>query len=58
MDLIPRGSIFDYYFEYRRAEGEFVPWTDDIPKFKFDPTLSYFELVVPTKDTVCYSWFI
>jgi len=35
-----------------------VPWTDDIPTFNYDPSISYFDLVVPTKITVCYSWFI
>ena len=38
MDLFPRTSIYDYYFEYRRAEGEFVPWTDDIMEFLYEPT--------------------
>ena len=42
MDLIPRGSIFDYYFEFRKPEGEFIAWIDEIPPFKYDPALSYF----------------
>lgn len=42
MDLIPRGSIFDYYFEFTKPEGEFIAWIDEIPPFKYDPALSYF----------------
>ncbi len=29
-----------------------------IPNFNYDPKKSYFELIVPTKDTVCYSWLL
>jgi len=56
--LIPRGSIFDYYFEFSKPEGEFLAWVEEIPPFKYDPALSYFQLIVPTRDTVCYSWFL
>lgn len=30
---------------------EFKPWTQDMPDFEYDKKKSYFELVVPTKDT-------
>lgn len=35
-----------------------MPWIDEIPEFVFEPSMSYFDLVVPTKDTVCFSWFL
>jgi len=29
-----------------------------MPKFEYDKNKSYFELVVPTKDTVRFSWLL
>lgn len=56
---LPRGSIYDSYLAFRnKPDGEWVPWSDDIQKFEFDKTKSYFDLVVQTKDTVRYSWLL
>lgn len=57
-DISPRGSLFEYYFTLAKGDGEFVAWEDIIPQFNYSPEMSYFELVVPTSDTVCYSWFL
>ncbi|EGR30170.1 hypothetical protein IMG5_139330 [Ichthyophthirius multifiliis] len=57
-DVIPRGSVFDYYFTLSKSEGEFISWSEIIPEFEYFADSSYFSLVVPTTDTVCYSWFL
>jgi len=57
-DISPRGSLFEYYFTIGKGEGEFIAWQDIIPEFNYAVEMSYFELVVPTSDTVCYSWFL
>lgn len=55
---LPKGSIYDYCIlpgEEKEAV-KFEIW----PKlpFEYDSTKNYFELVVPTKDTVRFSWFV
>ena len=56
---LPRGSVFDSFLSYEnKAEGEFREWTTVMPEFEFTRDKSYFELIVPTKDTVRYSWFL
>lgn len=55
---LPKGSIYDYWLvpgELKEA-AKFEPWPK-IP-FEYDSTKNYFELVVPTKDTVRFSWFV
>ncbi|EGR31243.1 hypothetical protein IMG5_115030 [Ichthyophthirius multifiliis] len=57
-EALPRGNIFDHYFTFSKPEGEFVHWEEIIPQFNYSPEMSYFQLVVPTSDTTCYSWFL
>lgn len=33
-------------------------WSNILPNFEYSTSMSYFQLVVPTRDTVCYSWFL
>ena len=37
---------------------DYIPWTHDVPKFEYSKDKSFFELVVPTKDTVRFSWLL
>ena len=56
---LPKGSLYDSFLSFEsRAEGEFVPWSEIIPAFEFSKTKTYFELIVPTQDTVRYSYFL
>ena len=55
---MPRGTAYDYYFSFRKPEGEFVSWDEIIPEFEYDLNMSFFDIVVPTKDTACFSWFL
>jgi dynein heavy chain, axonemal len=58
MNDMPKGSVYDYWL----VPGE----VKDPIKFEFWPKLpfeysserNYFDLVVPTKDTVRFSWFV
>jgi hypothetical protein len=54
----PQRSAFEYYFAFTKPEGEFKMWKDEIGEFEYSPSKSFFELVVPTSDTVCYAWFL
>ena len=35
--------------------GEFQKWESVVPTFEFDPKMPYFNMVVPTVDTVRYA---
>jgi dynein heavy chain len=37
---------------------DYTPWTTNMPKFEYRKDKSFFELVVPTKDTVRFSWLL
>lgn len=39
---LPRGSIYDYYFEYTKPEGEFRNWSNIMPEFTYSKELNYF----------------
>lgn len=44
------GEVFDYYINFEKKE--FRPWTDLITEFKFNLETPYFNILVPTSDTV------
>jgi dynein heavy chain len=51
MPEFPDGEIYDYGID---SMNKFEPWTEQIPDFTFDPKKSFFEILVPTADTVKY----
>jgi dynein heavy chain len=50
----PEGSIYDYKFDI--ASNEWIKWTASVNPYKYDPKLSFGELIIPTKDSICYSY--
>jgi chromosomal replication initiation ATPase DnaA len=57
MTDLPKGSIYDYHLVGQGKEPpSYEPWP--IKEFEYNPEKSYFELVVETKDTVRFSWFV
>jgi len=54
---LPKTSIFDNQF-IPAERLEYTPWTTNMPKFEYSKDKSFFELVVPTKDTVRFSWLL
>lgn len=48
------GTAFSYFVDFK--EGRFRDWAEIVPAFKYDATLPYFSLVVPTTDTVRFSY--
>ena len=56
MQLPGSGDLFSYYvdFESRRLE----PWEKIIPSFKYSPSIPYFDLLVPTVDTVRFGFLM
>ena len=48
------GTAFDYFVDTK--EGRFREWTEIVPSFKYDDTVPYFSLIVPTTDTCRFSY--
>ena len=48
------GSAFDYFVNVK--ESRFQDWSSIVPAFKYNETLPYFSLMVPTVDTCRYSY--
>lgn len=44
------GDVFDYYVNFEKKE--FRPWTELITEFKFSKEVPFFNILVPTADTV------
>jgi dynein heavy chain len=55
MPEFPDGEIYDYGID---SMNKFEPWTEQIPDFTFDPKKSFFEILVPTADTVKYKFLL
>ena len=50
------GLVYDYAFNM--AECQWQLWTDTVPKFELDNALPYSEKIIPTKDSICYSYLL
>ena len=58
---LPKGSIFDYYIgpdNDPNLPPTYHPWTQVMGDFQYSKDKSFFELVVPTKDTARFSWHV
>eukprot|EP00698_Gefionella_okellyi_P007651 TRINITY_DN186_c0_g4_i1.p1 TRINITY_DN186_c0_g4~~TRINITY_DN186_c0_g4_i1.p1 ORF type:complete len:3955 (+),score=1074.62 TRINITY_DN186_c0_g4_i1:43-11907(+) len=53
---IPGGSCYDYYVDIKTRV--FIPWSEIVPEFKYDPKVPYFQMLVPTVDTVRNSFLM
>eukprot|EP01052_Picozoa_sp_SAG31_P002976 SAG31_NODE_109_length_24587_cov_111.480848_7_plen_3254_part_00 len=54
--LPPVGGIFDLFVDI--AKGEMVLWKSIVPDFKYTPGASYFSMLVPTADSVKFSYIM
>ena len=55
MPEFPDGDVYEYGFD---SMNKFAPWTEQIPDFHYDPRKSFFEILVPTSDTVKYKFLL
>ena len=55
MPEFPDGDVYDYGID---SMVKFAPWTEQIPDFHFDPRKSFFEILVPTSDTVKFKYIL
>jgi len=50
------GTMYDYLFDV--SKGQWIGWMDSVPSYKFDSKATYAELIVPTQDSVRYTFFM
>eukprot|EP00762_Andalucia_godoyi_P001076 ANDGO_01965.mRNA.1 Dynein-1-beta heavy chain len=50
------GSVYDYFVEC--TDGSFKTWNSIVPDFKYIPGAPFFKILVPTMDTVRYSFLL
>ncbi|XP_039271711.2 dynein axonemal heavy chain 6-like [Styela clava] len=56
MKLPPSGDLFNYHMDFDNKR--FEVWERIIPSFKYNPELPFFEILVPTIDTVRYGYIM
>ncbi|KNC97013.1 uncharacterized protein SPPG_09508 [Spizellomyces punctatus DAOM BR117] len=56
VQLPSSNNIFCYYVDLKTKS--FALWDDLVPAFKYAPEIPYFQMMVPTTDTVKYEYFL
>jgi dynein heavy chain len=51
-----KGMVYDYFYD--RHRNAWVPWMDTIEPYVYDPSLEYSELIIPTQDSVRYTYLL
>jgi dynein heavy chain len=51
------GLVYDYLYDYAGTQ-RWIPWMDSQAPYKFDDRLTYQELIIPTQDSVRYTFFV
>jgi dynein heavy chain, axonemal len=52
----PERSMYDY--KYDVAKGTWIEWNASVAPYTYDPKLSFAELIIPTKDSICYTYLL
>lgn len=50
------GDLWSLYINLSARRME--PWTKVMPSFHYDPQTPFFDLLVPTQDTVCFTYIL
>ncbi|OMJ88621.1 hypothetical protein SteCoe_9401 [Stentor coeruleus] len=49
---LPRGSLYESFVNHYKIGGEYKFWDSLMPEFKYNHKLSFYQLLVPTIDTI------
>ncbi|WIA13579.1 hypothetical protein OEZ85_007146 [Tetradesmus obliquus] len=52
------GLVFDHQLHFKSGVPEFKPWADTVPSFTYSKAVPYFQMLVPTVDTVRFSYLL
>lgn len=52
------GLVFDHMLDMKKFPPEFKPWTDIVTSFQYKKDIPYFQMLVPTVDTVRFSYLL
>lgn len=55
---LPKGSLYDSCVAPERPGGDYKPWDKLKPDYVYDNTMSFYDIVVPTKDTTRFSYIL
>ena len=55
---LPRGDLYSYFIDEDSLNGDWIAWDKFVPSFIYNPEISYFDLVVPTVNTMRFSWLL
>eukprot|EP01041_Mallomonas_annulata_P000971 gene971-1882_t len=50
------GTIYDFKFDVNA--NTWIHWTRSVNPYSFDSRLSFSELIIPTKDSICYTYLL
>ena len=54
--LPAEGTCYDYKFDV--LQGKWIFWKETVKAYAYDPKLSFSELIIPTKDSICYTYLL
>ena len=55
---LPKGSIYDSFVSPERKTGDYRTWDKIKPEFEFSSEKSFYDIVVPTKDTTRFAFLL
>ncbi len=52
------GSVYDHWVDFECDIPDFKRWSEKLTEFKYDPSVRFFNILVPTEDTVKYNYML
>ena len=56
--LLPPQEDPMYGYKYDLEESQWIPWVKSTSPYVYDPKASFAELIIPTQDSICYTYVL